>query len=239
MNKTKPNHIAIILDGNGRWATKNKLEKIEGHLAGVEAVRNVINYSLNHEIKFLSLFALSSENIKRPREEVEYLMQIYMDVLGSDSDPLHEQGVALKFIGDRTFFSKELQESMNAVEKKTSENNKLTLIAALNYGGKWDIMQAVTKVAHDHKAGKIDVTAITQEVFDSYLSTSWVPEPDLCIRPGGVFRISNFYLWQLSYSEFYFTDVLWPDFGEVEFNKALDSFAVRNRRYGLRNEQIK
>lgn len=229
-----PNHIAMVLDGNGRWAKKRGLSLREGHLAGVEAVRKIIEACVEKEVKILSLFALSSENLNRSKTEVSDLMQIYLDVLQNDTPKLSEQNVRLKFVGDRSVFAKEMQVGMMAIEEETSNHSGLTLIAALNYGGKWDIHNAAKQMALDFKNNVIDDLSI--EKFNEYTSLGQISEPDLFIRTSGAMRISNFYLWQLAYSELYFTDVLWPDFDESQLDLAIQSYSIRKRNFGLRHE---
>jgi len=230
-----PNHVAIIMDGNGRWAKKRFLPRMAGHRQGVETVRNIVMYCLEHGIEFLTLFAFSSENWRRPAEEVSLLMHLFVHALQQEVEKLYRNGVRLKIIGDISRFSPELQSLIKASEQKTSANNKLILTIAANYGGRWDILQAVNRMAAEcpEKSG-----SWTEDDLSPYLSMNDAPEPDLFIRTGGEERISNFLLWQLAYSEFYFTETLWPEFDAAAFDKAILSYQQRERRYGRTSEQL-
>ena len=230
-----PRHVAIIMDGNGRWARKHFLPRFAGHSRGVETVREAVRYCLKRGIGYLTLFAFSSENWRRPAEEVTLLMQLFVRALRLEISKLDRNGVRLKVIGDLSRFDAELQELIRASEQQTACNDKLTLSIAANYGGRWDILQAVNRMAADYpeKQGKW-----SEEDLAPYLALSYAPEPDLFIRTGGEERISNFLLWQLAYSEFYFTDTLWPEFDSAAFDKAVDSYQKRERRFGRTSEQL-
>ena len=230
-----PEHVAIIMDGNGRWAKKRFLPRIAGHSRGVETVRKAVRYCLNHGISYLTLFAFSSENWRRPADEVSLLMQLFARALMQEVSKLETNGVRLKIVGDLTRFDPELQTMIRTAEQKTAANNKLTLTVAANYGGRWDIVQAVNRLSTEkaEKAGQW-----TEDDVAPYLSMSYAPEPDLFIRTGGEERISNFLLWQLAYTEFYFTATLWPEFDTAAFDKAIASYQKRERRFGRTSEQL-
>ena len=233
-----PQHIAVIMDGNGRWAKKRFLPRIAGHRSGVEAARKIVKNCVKRNIKVLSLFAFSSENWRRPAEEVSHLMELFMMGLEREVGMLHENNVQLRFIGDRTRFSDKLCQKILEVETLTKQNTALVLIIAADYGGQWDICQAVKQLAHDVEKGALDSADITPAHITSKLSFADLPDPDLFIRTSGEWRISNFMLWQLAYAELYFTDALWPDFDEEELEKALAHFASRERRFGCSSEQL-
>jgi len=230
-----PNHVAIIMDGNGRWAKKHFLPRIAGHRQGVEVVRNSVIYCLQHNIAYLTLFAFSSENWRRPADEVSLLMHLFVLALQQEVEKLHHNGVRLKVIGDTARFSTELQSLISNSEQKTASNNKLILTIAANYGGRWDILRAVNRMAKEcpEKSG-----IWTEDDIFPYLSMNYAPEPDLFIRTGGEERISNFLLWQLAYTEFYFTETLWPEFDSAAFDKAITSYQQRERRYGRTSDQL-
>lgn len=230
-----PRHIAIIMDGNGRWAKKRFLPRFAGHTKGVETVREVVRLCLDNHIEYLTLFAFSSENWRRPPEEVGLLMQLFVRALRGEVSKLARNGVRLRVIGDLSRFDPELQELIRVSEAQTAGCDKLTLTIAANYGGRWDILQAVNRLAESQpeEAGKWE-----EEDLAPYLAMSYAPEPDLFIRTGGEERISNFLLWQLAYAELYFTDTLWPEFGKASFDKALSSFRSRERRFGRTSEQL-
>ena len=233
-----PRHVAIIMDGNGRWARRRHLPRVAGHRVGLEAVRKTIKSCVHHGVEVLTLFAFSSENWRRPKEEVGLLMNLFMTALDSEVKKLHKNGVRLRVIGDVAGFSPELQQRIRAAEELTRENTVLSLNIAANYGGRWDITQACRSLAEDVAEGKLQSDAISEELLRSRLSLSDLPEPDLFIRTGGEQRISNFLLWQLAYTELYFTDLLWPAFDDKAFAEALDSFAGRQRRFGRTGEQV-
>jgi len=232
---TWPRHVAIIMDGNGRWAKKRFLPRFAGHRRGVETVRETVKYCLEHKIEFLTLFAFSSENWRRPAEEVTLLMQLFVQALQHEVTKLDRNGVRLKVVGDLSRFDPDLRSRIMDSEQQTSGNDKLTLTIAANYGGRWDIMQAVNRMALEcpEKQG-----AWRETDLSSYLSMNYAPEPDLFIRTGGEERVSNFLLWQLAYSEFYFTETLWPEFDGAAFDLAVSSFRQRERRFGRTSEQL-
>ncbi len=236
--KRTPHHVAIIMDGNGRWAEQRRLPRIAGHRAGVEAVRGVVEACGEKGIEVLTLFAFSSENWRRPEEEVGLLMGLFMTALQQEAKKLRRNNVRLRIIGDRSAFSSQLQSRIAEVEQLTRLNTGLTLVVAANYGGRWDITQAARRIAARVKAGELQPEDITPEVFESGLSNHDLPTPDLFIRTGGEKRISNFLLWQLAYTELYFTDTLWPDFDRRAFEDALTSFASRQRRFGRTGKQV-
>lgn len=233
-----PRHVAIIMDGNGRWARRRLLPRVAGHRVGLEAVRKTIKACAHHGVEVLTLFAFSSENWRRPKEEVGLLMNLFMTALDSEVKKLHKNGVRLRIIGDVAGFSAELQQRIHAAEELTRDNTALSLNIAANYGGRWDITQACRQLAEEVAAGKLQSEEVTEEAVRSRLSLSDLPEPDLFIRTGGEQRISNFLLWQLAYTELYFTDLLWPAFDDKAFAEALDSFAGRQRRFGRTGEQV-
>ena len=227
-----PNHVAIIMDGNGRWALKNALPRSAGHRKGAETVRMAVEFCCELGIPYLTLFAFSSENWKRPKSEVQTLMGLLRFYLQDEIEKLSESGVRLTVIGDRSGLENDIQELISSAEARTKDNNKLNLMMALNYGGRQDILNAVQSLATDINSGKIDLDDLDEVRFGRYLETSEVPDPDLLIRTSGERRISNFLLWQCAYSEFVFVDTLWPDFDQNEFSLAIKEFHQRDRRYG-------
>lgn len=229
-----PRHIAIVMDGNGRWAQQRKRPRLFGHHRGAEAVRRVVKACGRLNVECLTLFAFSSENWKRPEEEVSGLMSLLATALEREAKGLMKHGVRLKFIGDTTAFSEKLQRKIADVEAMTSNGEGLLLQIAANYGGRWDIVQAAQQLLNEQP----DIP-LTEDSLSGKLSTADVPDPDLFIRTGGERRISNFLLWQLAYSELYFTDTLWPDFDESALLDAIDDFASRQRRFGMTGEQVK
>ena len=229
-----PNHIAVIMDGNGRWARKRFLPRVSGHKKGVEVVRDLVKTCAQLDIKFLTLFAFSSENWRRPEEEVSFLMSLFMEVLKREVKKLHENNIRLILIGDRSEFNTELVKQIELSEKLTEKNTGLTLTIAANYGGRWDLLQAFNQMV---QAGN-NPQNYNEEDLMPYLSMHYAPEPDLFIRTGGEKRISNFLLWQLAYTELYFTDTLWPDFDKSCFDEAVRSYQQRERRFGQTSEQI-
>ncbi len=233
-----PRHVAIIMDGNGRWARARHLPRVAGHRVGLEAVRKTIKACVSHGVEVLTLFAFSSENWRRPKEEVGLLMNLFMTALDSEVKKLHKNGVRLRIIGDVAGFGPELQQRIHAAEELTQGNTTLSLNIAANYGGRWDITEACRRLAEEVAAGTLQCEAISEELLRSHLSLSELPEPDLFIRTGGEQRISNFLLWQLAYTELYFTELLWPAFDQKAFVEALDSFAGRQRRFGRTGEQV-
>lgn len=233
-----PKHIAIIMDGNGRWAQKRFMPRIMGHHAGVRTVRKVVEFCAKSNIEVLSLFAFSSENWRRPLEEVNLLMELFMATLQKEVDTLDANNIRLKIIGDKSAFSEKLQAKIITAEQQTANNTGLTLVIAANYGGRWDITQAVRCITAEIQAGKLAVSEVSEQLINDHLVTSDLPEPDLFIRTGGEERISNFLLWQLAYTEFYFTDALWPDFDQESLAEAIKSFKNRQRRFGKTGEQM-
>lgn len=235
-----PNHIAVIMDGNGRWARKRFLPRVAGHKRGVETVRDLVKSCAKLNVKYLTLFAFSSENWRRPEDEVSFLMGLFMDALQREVTKLHENNIRLKLVGDRSRFGKALVKQIKISEKLTAKNTGLTLTIAANYGGRWDILQAVNKLQNDALQANIHAPAggITEEDLTANLAMNYAPEPDLFIRTGGEQRISNFLLWQLAYAEFYFTETLWPDFDEEAFQAAIQSYQQRERRFGRTSEQL-
>lgn len=230
-----PRHIAVIMDGNGRWAKKRFLPRIAGHKRGVEVVRDMVKQCASLGVEYLTLFAFSSENWRRPAEEVSFLMGLFMEALSQEVSKLNQNNIRLIMIGDRSRFDAALCARIEAAEKLTGANTGLTLTIAANYGGRWDLLQAMNRMqqAQPELAGKFD-----EQDIAPYLSMHYAPEPDLFIRTGGEQRISNFLLWQLAYSELYFTDTLWPDFDNAAFNLAIQSYQQRERRFGRTSEQL-
>lgn len=233
-----PRHVAIIMDGNGRWAQKRGLPRIAGHKSGVEAVRSVIQTCVKKGIDVVTLFAFSSENWRRPKKEVGLLMELFLTALQREVKKLHKNGVQLRIVGDISAFDQKIQTRIKKSEELTKDNTRLVLNIAANYGGQWDITQAVKSLAVQVESGALQAEDITQELITQNLTMHDLPDPDLFIRTGGEQRISNFLIWQLAYSELYFTDTLWPDFNEQAFEDALSSFAGRQRRFGHTGEQI-
>ncbi|MBF0471790.1 MAG: isoprenyl transferase [Gammaproteobacteria bacterium] len=233
-----PRHIAIIMDGNGRWAKKRLLPRFAGHQQGMESVRKVVKKCIEDGVEVLTLFAFSSENWKRPAEEVGLLMKLFVGALDREVRKLHKNGVSLRIVGDITAFPDELQQRIVAAEKMTADNRRLYLNIAANYGGRWDIVEATKKLAYRVKHGSLGVEEITSELLAQELVMADLPEPDLFIRTGGEERISNFLLWQLAYCELYFTQQLWPEFDESSLQQAIDSFGSRQRRFGMTGEQV-
>lgn len=235
---TLPRHIAIIMDGNGRWAQKRFMPRAMGHQAGVKTVRKIVEYCATHDIEVLSLFAFSSENWRRPETEVSLLMSLFMATLQREVNKLDRNNIRLKFIGDRTAFPEKLQEKMAEGEAQTANNTALTLVIAANYGGHWDMCQAFKQVSEKVVNGEIAISDINERLINQHLSTSSLPDPDLFIRTGGEQRVSNFMLWQLAYTEMYFTHTLWPDFDQAALEEAIKSFQGRQRRFGHTGEQV-
>lgn len=233
-----PRHIAIIMDGNGRWAKKRFLPRHFGHQAGLEAVRRVVKLCAEKQIKVLTLFAFSSENWRRPEQEVSLLMQLFVGALKREVNKLHKNNVRLHVIGAREAFPAMLQQLIADAELTTQNNTGLNLVIAANYGGHWDIVEAAKKLAQQVERGQLRSDEITEELLSQQICLADLPEPDLFIRTGGEKRVSNFLLWQLAYAEMYFTDTLWPDFDQAIFNQALDSFSTRQRRFGRTGDQV-
>ncbi len=233
-----PRHVAIIMDGNGRWASRRRLPRFAGHKAGVETVKGVVRVCGEKGVEVLTLFAFSSENWRRPQEEVGLLMGLFMTALDQQVRKLHEHDIRLRIIGDRSAFSRMLQERIEAAESLTRTNTGLTLVIAANYGGRWDMVEAARTIASRVQAGELTPDQVSPQLVQSLLSLRDFPEPDLFIRTGGEKRVSNFLLWQLAYTELYFTDTLWPDFDRQAFEGALTSFATRQRRFGRTGDQL-
>lgn len=231
-----PRHIAIIMDGNGRWAKQRFMPRVMGHQRGVESLRATVRACRDLGVEYLTVFAFSSENWRRPVDEVSFLMSLFLKMLEREIASLHKNNIHLKIIGERSRFDDQLQKTMTDAEALTANNTGLTLTIAANYGGRWDMMHAVHKLLRDHPE---IATSFTEEDLQPYLSMSNAPEPDLFIRTGGEKRISNFMLWQLAYTELYFTDTLWPAFDGRELKKAIASYQDRERRFGRTSEQLK
>ncbi|VVC84062.1 isoprenyl transferase [Sideroxydans sp. CL21] len=232
---TVPRHIAIIMDGNGRWAKQRFMPRVMGHQRGVETVREMVKACRQLGVEYLTLFAFSSENWRRPADEVSFLMQLFLKMLEREVGKLHENNIRLKVIGDRSRFESQLVRYIEEAEQLTANNTSLTLTIAANYGGRWDIMQAMHALSQAHPER---ATAFEEEELAPYLSMHYAPEPDLFIRTGGEQRISNFLLWQLAYTELYFTDTLWPAFDRAELESAIQSYQKRERRFGRTSEQL-
>jgi len=235
---TAPRHIAIVMDGNGRWAKRQKRPRFWGHKRGVERVRSTVEYCLNNNIEALTLFAFSTENWKRPKDEVSFLMDLFLSSLKREVKKLHKGGIRLRIIGDISQFSEKLQQTINEAEELTKDNRKLALNIAANYGGRWDITEAVRKIALKVEYGDIKSADITEDMLHQQISLNDLPEPDLFIRTGGEQRVSNFLLWQLAYCEFYFSDLYWPEFDRDALEQAVISFGGRQRRFGRIEEQL-
>jgi undecaprenyl diphosphate synthase len=235
MNTTKkiPQHVAIIMDGNGRWAKQRGKERYEGHLAGVDSVRNVVAAAARKGVKWLTLYAFSTENWGRPIQEVEAIMELFCRTVMGQGEELARQGVRVRIIGERTNFSANVIEMIERIESVTAEGNRLTLVLAFNYSSRREIMLATRALAERVARGEMRAEDINEQSIAQALMTAEIPDPDFIIRTSGECRLSNFLLWQASYAEFYFPEVLWPDFGEEAFEKALEVYAERDRRYGL------
>lgn len=236
--RSVPRHVAIIMDGNNRWARKRFLPGVAGHKAGVDAVRAVIEVCAREDVEVLTLFAFSSENWARPEAEVGALMELFLLALHREVRKLRDNDIRLNIIGDRSRFAPKLQQAMLDAEAMTAECGGLQLLVAANYGGQWDVTQATRALAQEAANGLIDPGAITADDITARLSTAGLPLPDLCIRTGGERRISNFLLWQLAYAELYFSDLFWPDFKHDAMREALADFACRQRRFGKTSEQV-
>jgi len=231
-----PRHVAIIMDGNGRWATKRFMPRVAGHSEGLEAVRKVVEECVKQNVEYLTLFAFSSENWRRPPEEVGFLTKLFLKSLRKEVARLAENNIRLKMIGDLSRFGSAITEMVEFSEEKTKDCNRLTLTIAANYGGRWDILQAMQKALAQNP--HLDPEGISEEWLAPHLSMAYAPEPDLFIRTGGEQRVSNFLLWQLAYTELYFTDILWPDFDAAELQKAFLWYAQRERRFGRTSAQL-
>ena len=233
-----PRHVAVIMDGNNRWAKKRFMPGVAGHKAGVDAVRAVVETSVEQGVEVLTLFAFSSENWRRPEKEVNALMQLFIIALEREVKKLHKNNIRLMIMGDKSAFQQKIQDLIAQAEQLTADNDRMTLVIAANYGGQWDIANAAKRIAQEVEAGKLKAEDITEQVFHKYTWLNELPAPDLMIRTGGEERISNFMLWQTAYSEFYFSDALWPDFKQQEYKKALAAFANRVRRFGRTDDQL-
>lgn len=229
-----PRHIAIIMDGNGRWATKRFLPRVAGHVKGVDAVRNIVEACIDRGVEFLTLFAFSSENWRRPADEVSLLMRLFMTALEREVSKMHANGICLRVIGDLSRFDEKLQSMIAEAERKTANNRRLTVTICANYGGRWDIMQAIGKMVAVYPGA----TVFSEDQLAPHLSMAYAPEPDLFIRTGGEQRISNFLLWQLAYTELYFSEAYWPDFDAAKLDLAIASYQQRERRFGRTSEQL-
>ena len=229
-----PRHVAMIMDGNGRWATKRFLPRVAGHIKGVDVVRDIVEACALRNIEYLTLFAFSSENWRRPEEEVSLLMRLFVTALEREVAKMHANNIRLKVVGDLSRFDAKLQEMIANAERRTANNTRLTVTVCANYGGRWDIMQATSKMVKANPG----VTDFTEDQLAEHLAMAYAPEPDLFIRTGGEERISNFLLWQLAYSELYFTDTYWPDFSIESLDAAIASYQHRERRFGRTGDQL-
>lgn len=238
VTSTIPRHIAIIMDGNNRWARQRGLRGVEGHRQGARAVRATVENCARAGVEVLTVFAFSSENWRRPEEEVNALMSLFLDALAQEVAELHQNGIRLLFIGDLSAFAPELRQKMNEAVQLTAGNRQMTFAVAVNYGGQWDIAQAARQLAGQVEQGALRAVEISPEKIQQHLCLGDLPLPDLCIRTGGEQRISNFMLWQLAYAELYFTDQYWPDFDQAALQAALDDYQSRQRRFGRTGEQI-
>ena len=233
-----PRHVCIIMDGNGRWAKKRLMPRNLGHRKGVETTRRAVEFFATAGVENLTLFAFSSENWNRPQDEVSGLMELFVHSLKQNTEELHQRGIRIRFIGERSSFSEKLQSQIQVSETLTRSNETMTLNVAANYGGQWDIVNAAKKLAQQVQQGQLLPDDIDISAFSAALSLGDITDPDLFVRTGGEQRISNFLLWQCAYAEFYFCDALWPDFSELEMQKSLDEYASRQRRYGKTGDQI-
>lgn len=228
-----PRHVAIIMDGNGRWAESRGLDRIHGHIQGVESVRAVLKAAIRHGVEFLTIYAFSTENWGRPREEVDKLMELLCKSILEESEELAAEGVRMKFIGNLEALPAEVRKTIRENRSEPGTENKVTLVIAVNYSSRWELTEMARKLAQEACKGEIRLEEITAETVSAHLATAGIPDPDLLIRTSGELRLSNFMLWQLSYSELYFTETLWPDFGEEDFDRAMEEYSRRSRRYGL------
>jgi undecaprenyl diphosphate synthase len=235
---TIPAHIAIIMDGNGRWARSRRLPRRLGHQEGLKALRRIVEQCAKLKVSYLTVFAFSSENWNRPEREIKRLMELFFQALDKEISILHKNNVQVRFAGDLTAFAPEMQQKMRRAEHLTRNNDRLIFNIACNYGGRWDITQACRALARDVELGKIDPVDVNEDTLASYLDLAGIPDPDLLVRTGGEQRLSNFLLWQMAYSELYFSDVLWPDFDEKCLNDAILVFQQRERRFGRTSDQV-
>lgn len=234
-----PQHIAIIMDGNGRWAKQNGQERLYGHMAGVEAVRKTVKAAAAFGVKYLTLYAFSLENWNRPKEEVDGLMNLLVDTLVEEIDALYDDGVRLQTIGNTAGLPESCQNTLIKAIEKTKTNNRITLVLALNYGSRWEITNAVQEIARKVKNHEIELNTIDDACISGHMTTADMPDPELIIRTSGEHRLSNFLLWQSSYAELYFAEVLWPDFDKTHLAQAISNYQSRERRFGMVSEQIK
>jgi undecaprenyl diphosphate synthase len=233
-----PRHLAIIMDGNGRWASQHGRPRHSGHRAGVRAARSVVEACAEGHVEVLTLFAFSSENWRRPPDEVNSLMRLFVEVLDREVSELHRNGVRLRFIGDRNELPELLRQKMASAEARTAGNSRLTLVLAVAYGGHWDVVQATRRIVAEVASGRLAPGDIDEALFAGHLALAGLPAPDLLIRTGGERRISNFLLWDLAYTELYFTDTLWPDFDRAQLEASFEFFRRRQRRFGLTADQL-
>ncbi len=233
-----PRHVAVVMDGNGRWAQARFMPRPAGHRAGVDAVRRIVEACGHRGVEVLTLFAFSSENWTRPEEEVSVLMDLLLRTMEKEAGKLHENNVRIRTIGDRSRFSDRLLRQIASVEQLTADNDGLDLVIAISYGGRWDMAQAARRIAEAVREGTLAPEQVDEELVGGMLSTAELPDPDLLIRTGGESRISNFLLWQLAYAELYFSPVLWPDFRESHLDEALSWYAGRQRRFGRTGDQV-
>lgn len=234
-----PQHIAVIMDGNGRWAQKHGKSRIEGHIAGVDAVQDIVECCVQLGIPYLTLFTFSTENWKRPEKEVTALMRLLIKVLQREARKINDNNIRLLVIGNADQLPPKVAQTVRETVETTKNNTGLTLVLALSYSGKWDIVQACHRIAEDVSKGNLEPEAVTEELMETYLATSSIPDPELLIRTSGEYRISNFLLWQSAYSEIFFTDVYWPDFRRARLYEAIEDFNRRERRFGLTSDQLK
>jgi undecaprenyl diphosphate synthase len=233
-----PRHVAIIMDGNGRWARRRMMPRLEGHRQGAKAVRRAVEFCRRNGIQFLTLYAFSTENWQRPASEVSGLMRLLSQFIDSELEEIHANDIRLRTIGQLNRLPASVIAKINTAIEKTSQNQSMVLNIALSYGGRQDILNAAIKLARNLKSGIIEESEVTEAIFSQYLDTAGMPDPDLLIRTGGETRLSNFLSWQSAYSELYFSTALWPDFGDNEFMAAIDEFRSRQRRFGMISEQI-
>lgn len=236
--QARPRHVAVIMDGNGRWARKRALPRKAGHQAGIKPVRATVEYCAERGVEVLTLFAFSSENWRRPADEVSGLMTLLVDAIEREVAELDANGIRLRFIGDEAMLGPRLRETMRAAELRTRANTRMTLVVAVAYGGRWDLAQAARRLAAEAAAGRLDPAEIDETRLAGALATGGLPSVDLLIRSGGEQRISNFLLWDLAYSELYFSSLLWPDFGTAELDRAFEFYGKRQRRFGRTGDQI-
>jgi len=233
-----PEHIAMIMDGNGRWAKQRSLQRLDGHRQGVSTLRNILEGCLSVGVKYLTVYAFSIENWRRSSDEVSGLMELFVHSCLAEVDSLNKNNIRFRAIGKLDMLSEECSKNLKLTEEQTKNNTDLTLVIAISYSSRWEIAHAAKQIAEDVKIHKIQTEQIDEQLFTNYLTTNFLPDPDLLIRTSGEYRISNYLLWQIAYSELYFTDVLWPDFTKEELYKAIADFQKRERRFGKTSEQI-